>query len=308
MKTYCSFCGIANASDVTACFACGTTLDKPAATPPASNGASTTNIIHPYSMPLPRGPQANGADYPVGTSTPWPVAGHANYGRPAPPGAPYPAMPGQPTQDRGAGNYASGQLNGGYPAQYIPIPPVSSQASNRSGEPIGAYQPAMGGRMVPYTGPYDPMGYSYPDTYAVGPAAHFVPYPLADVGIRLGAYILDCIALAVPLFVLVGIASATSSAAIISLASLLFIFGPALYFITCWTNGGQTLGYRALGLKLVRTDGAPPGLGSAIARYIGVAMCMLMFIPGMVGLLWMLWDDKNQGWHDKLGDTVVVRT
>jgi uncharacterized RDD family membrane protein YckC len=137
---------------------------------------------------------------------------------------------------------------------------------------------------------------------------HAGSLPLADVGTRLGAYVLDCLAMAVPLALLVAISGATASPAVVLLTSLLFIFGPALYFIACWANGGQTLGYRALGLRLVRTDGSQPGLGSAIARCVGIALCFLMFIPGMIGLLWMLWDDKKQGWHDKMADTVVVRS
>jgi uncharacterized RDD family membrane protein YckC len=124
----------------------------------------------------------------------------------------------------------------------------------------------------------------------------------------LGAYILDCIALAVPLFVVAGMAAVTASETLASMALLLSFFGPALYFVACWANGGQTLGYRALGLRLVRTDGSQPGAGSAIARFIGVALCAFMFVPGLLGMLWMLWDDRRQGWHDKMGDTVVVKT
>ncbi|MFC3854060.1 RDD family protein [Salinispirillum marinum] len=31
-------------------------------------------------------------------------------------------------------------------------------------------------------------------------------------------------------------------------------------------------------------------------------------IPLLLGFFWMLWDAKNQTWHDKLAGTVVVHT
>jgi len=93
---------------------------------------------------------------------------------------------------------------------------------------------------------------------------------------------------------------------------MVMMFGPAVYFVACWANGGQTLGYRALGLKLVRTDGSQPGVGSAIARCLGIMICLIMLIPGVIpgalGFLWMLWDDRKQALHDKMGDTLVVKT
>jgi uncharacterized RDD family membrane protein YckC len=110
------------------------------------------------------------------------------------------------------------------------------------------------------------------------------------------------------MFFLLALAAASASETIASLSLMLMLCGPALYFVTCWANGGQTLGYRALGLKLIRSDGSQPGAGSAIARFMGVALCMFMFIPGLFGLLWMLWDDRKQGWHDKMGDTLVVKS
>jgi uncharacterized RDD family membrane protein YckC len=116
---------------------------------------------------------------------------------------------------------------------------------------------------------------------------------------------LDALALSVPSFILMGLAAAASTA-LATLALMLLLLGPALYFVACWANGGQTLGYRALGLKLVRTDGSQPGTGSAIARCLGLMMCLTM-IPGVLGIMWMLWDDRKQALHDKMSDTLVVK-
>ena len=131
---------------------------------------------------------------------------------------------------------------------------------------------------------------------------------LADCGARLGAFMLDSLALSVPWFILMGLAAGTGSTALQFLSLMAMFFGPAFYFVACWAGGGQTLGYRALGLKLVRTDGSQPGVGSAVARCLGILICLSMLVPGFLGLMWMLWDDRRQAFHDKMSDTLVVKT
>ena len=41
-----------------------------------------------------------------------------------------------------------------------------------------------------------------------------------------------------------------------------------------------------------------------IGRYFAYIPAMLIF---MLGIFWIAWDKKKQGWHDKLAKTVVVR-
>ena len=33
----------------------------------------------------------------------------------------------------------------------------------------------------------------------------------------------------------------------------------------------------------------------------------LAIAPALLGLAWIFWDRRRQGWHDKLGDCVVIR-
>ena len=52
--------------------------------------------------------------------------------------------------------------------------------------------------------------------------------------------------------------------------------------------------------------GQPIGVGKALGRYLFAA-----FISGQVcdlGYLWMLWDADKQTWHDKVVNSIVVRT
>ncbi|MGA1051640.1 MAG: RDD family protein [Ilumatobacteraceae bacterium] len=70
---------------------------------------------------------------------------------------------------------------------------------------------------------------------------------------------------------------------------------------------GQTWGRRIAGVRVVRIDsGGVPGWGKAIGRTLFAGLVSGNFC--YLGYLWMLWDDKNQTWHDKVTGTVVVRT
>lgn len=75
------------------------------------------------------------------------------------------------------------------------------------------------------------------------------------------------------------------------------------YMIAGWLLVDRTIGQAALGLRVRRSDGRPLTLGPAIRRVIGYYLSIL---PLFLGFLWVLVDDRRQGWHDKLADTVVI--
>ncbi len=88
---------------------------------------------------------------------------------------------------------------------------------------------------------------------------------------------------------------------------LLVIVGSNLTFIVyvifCWLLVDKTIGQALLGLRVVRVDGRALTLGPAVRRVIGMYLAIL---PLFLGFLWILIDDRRQGWHDKIADTVVV--
>jgi uncharacterized RDD family membrane protein YckC len=51
--------------------------------------------------------------------------------------------------------------------------------------------------------------------------------------------------------------------------------------------------------------GAIIGIPRAIVRNVARILSGLVF---GLGYLWMLWDPRKQTWHDKIANTVVVRT
>lgn len=77
-----------------------------------------------------------------------------------------------------------------------------------------------------------------------------------------------------------------------------------VYVIGFWTWRGQTPGKMAVGVKIVKTDGSPIGIGRAILRYIGYFVSAIILF---IGYLWIAWDIRKQGLHDKIAGTYVIK-
>jgi uncharacterized RDD family membrane protein YckC len=76
------------------------------------------------------------------------------------------------------------------------------------------------------------------------------------------------------------------------------------YFTYLEGGTGQTLGKRALGIRVVdQRGGGSIGYGRAAIRWIGR---IVSTIPLLLGYFWMIWDRDKQTWHDKFASSVVV--
>jgi uncharacterized RDD family membrane protein YckC len=78
---------------------------------------------------------------------------------------------------------------------------------------------------------------------------------------------------------------------------------PLIYFLFFWILAGQTLGDYAMGVRVVRLNGRRMNLISGIIRFFSYFLC---FLSLGLGFLWILVDDRRQGWHDKLARTCVI--
>ena len=79
----------------------------------------------------------------------------------------------------------------------------------------------------------------------------------------------------------------------------------AVYCTILLGENGQTLGKRLFAIRVLRSDGSSLTYGRAFTRTL---LYVVSFFPfASLGFLWALWDRRNQTWHDKLVDTVVVR-
>lgn len=84
------------------------------------------------------------------------------------------------------------------------------------------------------------------------------------------------------------------------LQTIFFIMYEAL-LIAYWN--GQTIGKKAMGIRVVSTGGGPVSVGSAFVRSL---MKLVSGAVLLLGYLWMLWDPNRQTWHDKVAGTYVV--
>jgi uncharacterized RDD family membrane protein YckC len=74
------------------------------------------------------------------------------------------------------------------------------------------------------------------------------------------------------------------------------------YNIGFWLLSGQTPGKQVLGVRVMRTDGTRLRLGNALLRQVGYWISAIFYL----GFLWILFDNKRQGFHDKLAGTIVT--
>ena len=80
---------------------------------------------------------------------------------------------------------------------------------------------------------------------------------------------------------------------------------PAAYAVVFWHFRGATPGKSVFGLMVVDArSGTVPGFGQSLGRYLAYFVSAL---PLALGFLWIAFDSRKQGWHDKLAGTVVVR-
>ena len=79
--------------------------------------------------------------------------------------------------------------------------------------------------------------------------------------------------------------------------------GAFLYFTVC-NKLGASIGKSIMGLRVISVDGRPidwiRGTLRSVFWLVGLASLGL-------GLLWIAWDEKRQGWHDKVSGTMVVK-
>lgn len=80
---------------------------------------------------------------------------------------------------------------------------------------------------------------------------------------------------------------------------------PVVVTLLFWTFKQATPGKMAVSAKIVDSrTGTVPTTGQFIGRYFSYFLALL---PLGIGIFWVAFDARNQGLHDKLSGTVVVR-
>ncbi len=120
-------------------------------------------------------------------------------------------------------------------------------------------------------------------------------------GTRFVAFIIDAILLGIVNQVVASTLGGGDPTRVNGLTTLIGI----AYIVGLWTYwGGQTVGKKAMGIKIVKADGTPFGLVPAIIRYVGYIISGVVLL---LGFIWILFDPNKQGWHDKIAGTYVVK-
>ena len=137
------------------------------------------------------------------------------------------------------------------------------------------------------------------------PEEHALEY--AGFWLRFGAAVFDIFIVLLLLFVIYSLfitcAAEITQRRIFIMAVVAGIVA-IVYFIGFWIWRGQTPGKMIAGIKIIRTDSSPIEWTHAVLRYFGYIVC---FLTLTIGFIWIAFDERKQGLHDKIADTYVVK-
>ena len=120
----------------------------------------------------------------------------------------------------------------------------------------------------------------------------------AGFWVRLGAGVIDLLILGF----IAGIIACFFPVPVIWVTSGLVI--SVAYWLGFWVWRGQTPGKMALGIKVIRTDSSPVKWQCALCRFLGYIVSVVTLF---IGFIWVAFDGRKQGVHDKIADTYVVK-
>jgi uncharacterized RDD family membrane protein YckC len=85
---------------------------------------------------------------------------------------------------------------------------------------------------------------------------------------------------------------------------LFFVVVTLGYWIYFWGTSGATLGMRLLRLRIIDANtGATIGYARAVVRLL---MTVVNSWACYIGWIWVAFDPRKQGWHDKVANSVVI--
>ncbi|HSR24678.1 MAG TPA: RDD family protein [Candidatus Eisenbacteria bacterium] len=137
---------------------------------------------------------------------------------------------------------------------------------------------------------------------------------LAGFWRRFGAYLIDAVILAAASGIVEGIVGAiagglTDTTSTTVRSGLIGLVLELVYFGYLWSRYGQSIGYMALGIRLIRVDGAPISVGLAALRallvYLSFAICL---IPAVISAFMIGLGRHKQAIHDVMVGTLVARS
>lgn len=124
---------------------------------------------------------------------------------------------------------------------------------------------------------------------------------------RFLAFFIDFICIRVILLKIIGISADINMFEfhnLIGIKSLIVELITMAYFVICESSSWQgTLGKKLFGLQVVSERYQRLSPSQALIRYLGKYLSSLILA---LGYIWIIFDAKKQGWHDKIAHTFVV--
>lgn len=135
-------------------------------------------------------------------------------------------------------------------------------------------------------------------------------YEYVGFWVRVAASLIDTVLAAVVLapiaMVILGRERALGLELDLSLESVMINYVlPAAAIVWFWVARQATPGKMAFRARIVdAATGRPLSVGQSLGRYLGYYVSIL---GCFLGFVWVAFDRRKQGWHDKLARTVVIR-
>lgn len=172
-----------------------------------------------------------------------------------------------------------------------------------------------------YQPPPVPQQYGGPQYPAPQPA-----WQPGGFWIRFVAALIDSFILSVPMIVIISVFGAgivagigevktedeQAAAAVAGLVAFMVIW--PMFIIVSWlyealmtaSERGATVGKRAVGLRVVKSDGTRMTFGRATGRHFAKAL-ITPLIPFAIGYIMAGFTDRKRALHDMIADTIVVK-
>jgi len=138
-----------------------------------------------------------------------------------------------------------------------------------------------------------------------------VDFEYAGFWVRAVASIIDSVLLMIVIMPLIflfygdSIATGTEPASMGFMGVFLNYILPAVACMMFWRYKAATPGKMLMGLKVVSLkDGSELSFGQIVIRYIGYYLSTIVLFLGFV---WVAFDKRKQGLHDKISQTTVVK-
>lgn len=134
----------------------------------------------------------------------------------------------------------------------------------------------------------------------------FIEYPLASIGDRILAYLIDWVIL---VFYSIAIVAAFIKLEVnLWYVWVFFLAFPSLFFSLLFEifMNGQTPGKRAMKIKVVRLDGTSPGIGDYLMRWI-FSFVDFFILSGAIAVICIAAGGKGQRVGDMVAGTSVVK-